>query len=555
METRFPKTLQTTLIGVISLSVFLVMLIATLLHLSFVSRSLNNKLKDEALTLARTFDVLFQGKQELEDTERLRQKILALKASRPYIAEIDIVTFAPTEPGQLYVAATTRSPQGGEDSGPLGVHVIITHTPMIILETADRKTGRDIHHFSKEQVGILEMIKSLFHKDQIYLWEILAPLDNQNQVIGSVGIEISLDEVIGQIQASLSEALLVLSGSLAGIILIVWYCLRRIILRPLQVLSEGIQTVRAGNFSHKLEVKRQDELGRLATAYNDMLESLQHYRAEITELNGSLQDRVDKATTELQEINRALTSKIVELKETQQKLICSERDAAAALIAASIAHEIKNPLSAIKLAFQHIQDKFMDSQTRNNLKYQELYKLCLDQIQQLDGLVMAFLDYTRPIKLHLVSCSLHEVVENALGLVINEGTPWGKIAVQREYAEDLPLITMDRELFKRAFVNLILNAIQAMPNGGVLTIRTELISQTRQVQMIITDTGVGIEEAYLEKLFDPFFTTKTNGIGLGLAVVQRAIKVHDGQISVTSQVGKGTSFCIELAISGESRSK
>jgi signal transduction histidine kinase len=114
---------------------------------------------------------------------------------------------------------------------------------------------------------------------------------------------------------------------------------------------------------------------------------------------------------------------------------------------------------------------------------------------------------------------------------------------------------MDRELFKRAFVNLILNAIQAMPNGGVLTIRTELISQTRQVQMIITDTGVGIEEAYLEKLFDPFFTTKTNGIGLGLAVVQRAIKVHDGQISVTSQVGKGTSFCIELAISGESRSK
>jgi len=550
MKVRFSTTLQTALISVVSIAVSLIILIATLLHLSIVSHSLNNQLKDKALVLAQTFDISTQNGQDMEDVKKLQQKILALKASRPDINEIEITVPVSEASNRFYIAATTSSTERGSDpDNSIHHQVIQTDVPRIILEVVDRRTGKDLRYSSQEEIGLREVAKSFFHKDQLYVWEIISPLHNdQNQVVGSIGIEISLDEVIAQIQASLLKSVLIFLGSLAGIILIIWYCVRRIIIHPLRVLADGIQTVQEGDFSYKLEVKRPDELGHLAAAYNDMVASLHRSRSEITELNRSLQSRVDEATAELQEMNRALALKVEELEKTQQRLIRSERDAAAAMIAAGIAHEIKNPLSAIKLVVQHIQDKFVDAEVRKDPKYQDLYQIFLNQIQQLDGLVMAFLDYTRPVRLHPISCSLHEILESALALVINDGAPWPGISVQRDYAENLPPVKVDREMIKRAFVNLLLNAVQAMPDGGVLTIRTEFISETHQVQVTLADTGIGIEEAHLEKLFDPFFTTKANGIGLGLAVVQRALLAHGGQISVTSQVGKGTSFCIELSL-------
>jgi signal transduction histidine kinase len=548
MKPRLPKTLQATLISLVSLSVAGISLMATLLHLSILSNSLNYQLKDKALVLARIFDISIKSRQEIEDVEGLQQKILDLKASQPDINEIDIVVPVPTLANQFYLAATTNPRERGVEPNPLESQVIQTDTPLINLEIVDRKSGEDRDHFPGEQIGLREVIRSLFHRDQLYVWEVISPLhDNQNQVIGSIGIEISLDEVITQIQASLLKSLLVFLGSLAAIILAIWYCLRRIIIHPLQILTNGIQTVQTGNFSYKLEVKRPHELGQLAAAYNDMIASLQRSRAEIIELNRSLQDRVDQATSELQKINQALALKIEELEKTQQKLIRSERNAAAAMIAAGIAHEIKNPLSTIKLIIQHLQDKFISPDARKNPKYQEFYQIILEQIQQLDSLVMAFLDYTRPIKLHPVLCSLHELLDNTLALVMNGVTSTG-IEVKKEYAENLPAVLVDPEMLKRAFVNLLLNAIQAMPDGGILTLKTEFIEKTQHLQITITDTGIGIEEIHLPKLFNPFFTTKANGIGLGLAIVQRAIQAHNGQISVISQVGKGTSFCIELGL-------
>ncbi len=548
MKAGFPKTLQTTLITLVSLSVAGISLMATLLHLSILSDNLNHQLKDKALVLARIFDISIKSRQEIEDVEGLQQKILDLKASRPDINEIDIVVPVPTAPDQFYLAATTNPKEKGTGPNPLEGQVIQTDTPLINLEIVDRKSGEDRYHFPREQIGFKEVIRSLLHRDQLYVWEVISPLhDNQNRVIGSIGIEISLDEVLAQIQASLLKSLLVFLGSLVAIILVIWYCLRRIIIHPLQILTDGIQTVRTGNFSYKLEVKRPRELGQLAAAYNNMIESLQRSRAEIIELNRSLQDRVDQATSELQKINQALALKIEELEKTQQKLIRSERNAAAAMIAAGIAHEIKNPLSTIKLIIQHLQDKFIGPEARKDPKYQEFYQIILEQIQQLDSLVMAFLDYTRPIKLHPVLCSLHELLDNALALVMSGVTSVG-IEIKKEYVENLPPLLADPEMLRRAFVNLLLNAIQAMPEGGILTIKTEFIQKTRHIRITITDTGTGIEEVHMDKLFNPFFTTKAHGIGLGLAIVQRAIQAHNGRISVTSQVRKGTSFCIELGL-------
>jgi two-component system, NtrC family, sensor histidine kinase HydH len=225
-----------------------------------------------------------------------------------------------------------------------------------------------------------------------------------------------------------------------------------------------------------------------------------------------------------------------------------ERDRLAALgeMAAGLAHEIRNPLGAIKGAAQCLDPRRMPGEDA------EFVDVIVEEVNRLNGVVSAFLDYSRPLKQNFGPSDLNEVVTRTIRLIQNEVPAHLQLKV--ELAEGLPRLDSDAEQLKQVLINLVQNAIQAMGAGpGAITVRTmrhERFSEFRfgaeQVEVQVQDTGPGIPADQQLNIFVPFFTTKQKGTGLGLAICQRIVKNHGGSISVHSKVGEGATFVVRL---------
>ena len=235
-----------------------------------------------------------------------------------------------------------------------------------------------------------------------------------------------------------------------------------------------------------------------------------------------------------------------------------ERDRLAALgeMAAGLAHEIRNPLGAIKGAAQYLDPRGLQGGDA------EILNIIVEEVNRLDGVVAQFLDYSRPFPSaasgKFQSTDLNDVLWRTIKLIENDLPK--NVAVELDLTPGLPAINADAEQLKQVFINLALNAMQAMPDGGRLTVRTrrphapvELgLSESTprysadQVEVRFADTGAGIPEETLDRIFIPFYTTKTKGTGLGLAISQRIVKGHGGTIDVQSRVGEGTEFVLRF---------
>lgn len=203
---------------------------------------------------------------------------------------------------------------------------------------------------------------------------------------------------------------------------------------------------------------------------------------------------------------------------------------------ASIAHEVRNPLAAIRSSAQSLQSGAQDS---------ELPGIIMEEVDRLNSLVSEFLDFSRSLQPRLRPHKIVQSVEAALDLLEKQGS-LQNTEVVRSFARDLPLVSADPDQMKQVFINLFLNAVQAMPSGGTLTIGAS--AQHEQLEIEVKDTGSGIEQERLKRIFEPFFTTKERGAGLGLSIVQRIVEAHKGTISARSTVGKGTTVTIRLPI-------
>lgn len=224
-----------------------------------------------------------------------------------------------------------------------------------------------------------------------------------------------------------------------------------------------------------------------------------------------------------------------------------ERDRLAALgeMAAGLAHEIRNPLGAIKGAAQFLDPKRLPGE------HGEFLEVIVEEVNRLNGVVSAFLDYSRPLKQSFGPTDINEVVTRTIRLIQNE-IP-ANLQLKVELAESLNKVDGDAEQLKQVLINLVQNAIQAMKDQpGSLTVRTvkpERFGDFRAndiIEVQVSDTGPGIAPEHLRSIFVPFFTTKEKGTGLGLAICQRIVKNHGGAISVQSRVGEGTTFFIRL---------
>jgi hypothetical protein len=287
---------------------------------------------------------------------------------------------------------------------------------------------------------------------------------------------------------------------------------------PIQGLMQGAAAVGSGDLTHRIEVTSRDELGRLSEAFNEM------------------------------------TTQLVRVRELEERLRRADRLAALGTMAAGIAHDIRNPLTSILIFSQLMSLHHDDPEVR--AKFDRIVPRELERVQ---AVIEDMMELARPSALHLEPTNLNEVFTQGLelleGLAANQG-----VKIIREFGSDLPFCVADRKRIHRCFSNLLTNAIQAMPRGGDLTIRTSLggdptLATARtdgdsepMIRVTITDTGQGIPPERLSRIFDPFYTTKEKGLGLGMAITHRIVEDHKGTIDVQSQVGLGTTFIIHLPL-------
>jgi two-component system NtrC family sensor kinase len=260
-------------------------------------------------------------------------------------------------------------------------------------------------------------------------------------------------------------------------------------------------------------------------------------------------DDLNKANQKLIQWGKTLEKQVEErtkkIKEMQDSLIQSEKLASLGKMAAGIAHEINNPLTSILINSHLLLEKPNDDPyTKESLN------LITEETSRCSSIVKGLLEFSRQSPPKKEPADINRLIANTSTLLENQ-FKFQNIEVKKDFDPNLPNVKIDTGKIKQVLWNLMINAAEAMPDGGKLTIATSLSEKQKHIVIKITDTGKGIPKDNINKLFDPFFTTKESGSGLGLAVTYGIIQQHQGSIKANSKVGQGTTFTVVLPISSK----
>jgi two-component system nitrogen regulation sensor histidine kinase NtrY len=310
---------------------------------------------------------------------------------------------------------------------------------------------------------------------------------------------------------TLTRHIVAISGAVAGAALLIgllislWVSAR--ITKPVEELADGARRVTSGRWDTHIDVRGKDEIGQLAGAFNEMTRTL---------------------------------------AAQKEQLVQTERVAAWRELARRLAHELRNPLFPLQITVENLQ-KARQLDAKQFLEvFTESTATLKAELSNLNTIVGRFSDFSKMPTPHFARININESLRNAVRLFEPQFNEVGKPTITPEFflMEPLPDIDADPDLLHRPFQNLVLNALDAMPAGGTLTMRTS--EQRGAVRLEVSDTGKGLTPEECSRLFTPYYTTKQQGTGLGLAIVQSVVSDHHGTISVSSEEGRGTTFRIEL---------
>jgi signal transduction histidine kinase len=389
--------------------------------------------------------------------------------------------------------------------------------------------------YEKRTIAEEEFATQVFGLDEDYN-------ENEERLLGTIQIGLTPERINKKLQMILWTSVIPVGFFIVLVGIGVSYFIASGVVKPVVRLVKITDMVASGDLSQKIEISSKDEIGLLASRFNQMTKSLKQL---MDEKEGSMIELKD-LNKKLSSINDELVQRNEQLKDAQEQLIRTEKLAAVGTLASGVSHELRNPLSSIKNAVFLLKRKLSRKVIPDiDEKVAQFLDIMDKEIDRSTKIINDLLGFTRVAKPTRIRSNITIVLDEALSRVkIAEN-----IKLSKDLQSNLPLVTIDTNQIGQVLINLIENACQAMTDGGELQISARRSKVFVEIE--IGDSGCGIPEKEVKKIFDPLFTTKPKGIGMGLAVCHGIIDKHNGIIEVKSREGKGTNMIIKLPLGDE----
>lgn len=357
----------------------------------------------------------------------------------------------------------------------------------------------------------------------------------ERSVLGVLDIAMPLARVDREVAGVTIRAFLMSFTQIILIGLLIAIFARRFVTIPIRKLIRGTRAVSAHNLDLPLDIHAEGELGELAESFMTMREDLKEAQNEVDRITHGLEQQVEERSRQL--------------SMAQKKLIQSDRLASLGQLAASVAHEINNPISGV-LNFSTLMQRILTDEGIPEGRVKDFRKYLgsvTDETARVGRIVSDLLSFSRRSKPQRSPANLNQIVVNTISLITHK-LELSSIQLDLVLGENVHEVSCDASQMQQVVINLVMNAAEAMSSGGRVGVRTRANDEADTVILEVEDTGAGIPEDILSRVFDPFFSTKDEGkgVGLGLAVVYGIVDAHGGTIEVQSAVGHGTTFTVSL---------
>jgi signal transduction histidine kinase len=376
---------------------------------------------------------------------------------------------------------------------------VISTSHRVLASTESSEVGKWLTRSKRELIFRAELGQPVTSEEMFY--DVVMPVASEGLTLGYIHLRMSTEafsvflrtSVIQRIVAALGVFLL---GTGLAWVLARWYT------KPIEEMVGAARRVARGDLSGELPLGRRDEIGQLAQSFNYMI--------------GKLRDD----------------------RDLREKLRRAEHLAGIGQFSRSIAHEIKNPLNFLSLGLDHLQETYRPAGRAETGRFDALLENMKQEIQRVSRFAESFLEFGKSLELNRVETAMGELIGTVADLVAVKAAKEG-VEIVREADGPPPVLRVDPDFIRTCLYNIVLNAFQAMPDGGRLTLRTR--TQPGWFIIEVADSGQGAPPEVVAHAFDPFFTTKTGGIGVGLAFTKRVVEEHGGRVSFESQPGQGSS--------------
>ena len=391
-----------------------------------------------------------------------------------------------------------------------GNRLVPLNTPGDTIPEYQRKSLLEFADDANQPFQEIELIGVLHTVSRIPILtsniEMPVEVQGQSQAVGTELILAYSHRDEDALLQQLTFILLIIGGVGLASVYIVSYIVGLQMTKPINQLAAGAAEIASGNLEQQVAIQSRDEIGRLASTFNQMAAAL---------------------------------------KTSIERRVAAERLAAWGDAARWVVHEIKNPLFPIRLSIENLQRAYQGKDSQSTV-FEKIFVQCTDivieEVERLQRLVDEFDQFARMRPPKRESSDLNQIVQNVVNLYAESVE---NIQIEESLALNLPPLSLDSEQITQALENLIKNAIEAMPDGGTLNVWTQPVNKEK-IRVKIQDTGIGMSPETLVQIFEPYYTTKDTGTGLGMAIVQRIITDHDGEIFVETEEGIGTTVWIKL---------